>query len=214
MDAFWPVMSLLPSTLVAVAFLSRNARKRWAMRRVRAELLEALIAGADLTAIENELAYLVAELRPDLSSPHDADLRLLHAVAAMERLEFEVARTRLDSARPHEAEPWARARLALLRAQPLAEVPAAASVLLAAIEDDTRAMLALATGRSDDALLAEPGPLPTTRARLLCALGRNDEALAVLGALAATRLDALCRAFPADPLVLLHVRSRDATPYR
>ena len=217
MDAFWPVMSLLPSTLVAVAFFSRNARKRWSLRRVRAELLGALTSGADLGAIEQELAYLVAELRPGLPSPHDpgAELRLLHAIAAMEQLDFEVARMRLDATLAHGAEPWARARLALLRGQPdVSEPPGPAPVLLGEIGDDTRALFALAAAGADEALLAHPRALPTTRARLLAALGRNDEALATLATLAPARLDALCRAFPADPVVLLHARSLHATPYR
>ena len=217
MDAFWPVMSLLPSTLVAVAFLSRNARKRWSLRRVRADLLDALASGADLTAVEHELAYLVDELQPDPPSARapGVELRLLHAVAAMERLDFEVARVRLDSAREHPAEPWARTRLALLRAQPDSVAPDdAPPPLLGPLVDDTRALLALAAGRAEQALATHPHALPTTRARLLAALGRDDDALTVLDSLAPTRLDALCRAFPADPAVLLHARTRHATPYR
>ena len=215
MDAFWPVMSLLPSTLVAVAFLSRNARKRWSLRRVRADLLEALTTGADLTAIEHELAYLVAELRPDLPSTHDPDLRLLHAVAAMERLDFDLARTRLDSMPRHDAGSWARTRLALLRAQPdVVEPRDPAPSLLDVIVDDTRAMLALATAPTKETLEAHPRALPATRARLLAAAGRDEEALALLATLAPTRLEALCRAFPADAVVLLHARSLRPTPYR
>jgi hypothetical protein len=79
--------------------------------------------------------------------------------------------------------------------------------------DDTRAQLAIARDEATAALALTCAPI--TRLRAYARLGDEANAAPILDVMTPSRIEAMCRLFPGDPVTLLVAARRQArSPYR
>jgi hypothetical protein len=172
-------------------FLNRLGRRRWRARR----------------GLEN-----LSRHKP---SPDEESLRLLRGFLCVERVDFEAAEGELARCERGAARVLIETRIAIARGTATELSTAAFDVdpLPPWIIDDTQAQLALVREEAPTALALQCSTV--TRLRAHARLGDELKATPILDAMAPSRIEAMCRLFPGDPVtVLVAARKQARSPYR